>query len=178
MALNEGDLDALTPDWRGARDSIIRHLRQGHSVNLVVEPEAPGLELIAQIKKNYLPALGLVDLNDDATISRQGLVSAMLRACGSPTLAPPEPEDLVTFTLELRERPAPAFLALLHFDLVATRKRQYEIDLFAALRDLITEKRKLVLLIHSQRHFIELLPSDHPLSSITDLKTVELPGRS
>ena len=56
---------------------------------------------------------------------------------------------------------------------VAARVVEYGVDLCATLRDLV-ERRQLVLLIQSRRGFVELLPKDHPLSSLTQLQTVEL----
>lgn len=64
-------------------------------------------------------------------------------------------------------------LALLHFDYVAARTGEYGLDLFGTLRDLV-ERRRLVLLIQSRHSFAELLPPDHPLSSLTQLQTLEL----
>jgi hypothetical protein len=60
--------------------------------------------------------------------------------------------------------------------MVKTRQWYGNSALFSALRYLITEERKLVLLIQSRLHFVHLLPEDNPLSSISNLVTVELPG--
>jgi len=66
-------------------------------------------------------------------------------------------------------------LAIVHFDMVRFRP-DYDVNLFAALRNLMMESRKLVLLIESDEFFVSLLPAGHPLSSITAIKTVELKG--
>jgi hypothetical protein len=69
-------------------------------------------------------------------------------------------------------------LAIIHFDYVRDREKSssYDANLFGALRYLIMDARKLVLLIESKEFFINLLPVGHPLSSITTMNTVELNG--
>lgn len=66
-------------------------------------------------------------------------------------------------------------IALVQFDMV-TQHKDYnnDVELFLALRDLMTEKRKLVLLVQSDLPFIELLPQSDLLTSLADLKLVEL----
>jgi len=174
----DANLRTTAPDWLHARDEIVRCLQRGQSVNLVVFNKPKWLELVKHIQKDYFPDLGLVDLNDGATDSRRGLIAEMLKACGATTQIPPKPDDLVMFSRLISNRQNAARILLLRFDMV-TQHEDYKNDvaLFAALRNLIMEKRKLILLIHSRLPFIEFLPKDHPLSSITDLKTVELHGR-
>jgi len=175
------DLGASALDWIKVRDEIVRRLHNNESVNFVV-PRKPGFtnpewrKLIEHVQKDSGLELGIVDLQNPITTSRQALVAEMLKAMGTNVNVPPEPNDLVALGRAFDTRPKPAHLALLHFDMVQQRQ-QYEVDLFSALRYLMTEKRKLILLIHSRLPFIEFLPTDHPLSSITDLKTVELHGR-
>lgn len=175
------DLGATVPKWLEARDEIVRHLQNNESVNLVV-PHKPGFSkpewrgLIEHLRKDDALRLGVVDLANPITTARQALVAEMLKAIGSNVVVPPEPNDLVELGRAFEARTKPVRLALLHFDMVKQR-RQYEIDLFSALRFLITEKRKLVLLIQSRQYFVELLPSNHPLSSISNLLTTELLGR-
>jgi hypothetical protein len=101
-------------------------------------------------------------------------VAEILKACGAPASVPPEPEDLPVLHRTLSERRV-SRIAIEHFDLVSARQH-YGVDLFAALRYLLMESRKLVLLGQSRYPFATLLPQDHPLSSL-DLKTVELNGR-
>lgn len=177
----DADLGATAPDWLNARDEIVRYLQDQRSVNLVV-PRIAGhskpkwRELLAHLQKDHIHDLSVLDIESGANNARRALVAEMLQACGAALPVPPEPEDLVTLTKYFEQRPTSARLALTHFDMVVYRPN-YEVNLFAALRHLISDRRKLVLLIHSRAHFIELLPKDHPLSSITDLKTVELHGR-
>jgi hypothetical protein len=185
MRVCEADLGATVPDWLKARDEIVRHLQRNESVNLVV-PKKPGYsrpkwrELIAHIQKDHLTDLAVINLEDGATSTRQGLVKEMLKAAGSTLVVPNEPDDLITLSEALTSLTKPVCMTLMHFDIVADRVRRtpsFNIDLYAAWRDLMTEKRKLVLLIHSHAPFMQLLPMGHHLSSITDLKTVELHGR-
>ncbi|MDZ7292759.1 MAG: toll/interleukin-1 receptor domain-containing protein [candidate division KSB1 bacterium] len=179
----ETDLGTPAPAWLEARDAIVRHLQRGNSVNLVVLKKATKpkwRELIRHLQTEMLKDLNVVNCESGDTVTRQGFVAGILRACGLPSVVPEEPRDLLALTEAFAQRPTPARLALLHFDMVADRAQRnphFNTDLFAALRDLITEKRKLILLIHSHTYYMQLLPANHPLSSITDLKTVELHGR-
>jgi hypothetical protein len=177
----DADLGAAAPDWLKARDEIVRYLQRGQSVNLVVTHKPEWHKLIKHVRKDFWQDQDLyeVDLSSGAAVSRRGLVEVMLRALGSTIAIPPKPEDLVTLTRVLERRKTPGMLAITHFDMVATpdRQKEYGIDFFATLRDLITAKRKLILLIQSRSPFGELLPKDHPLSSITNLVNIELHGR-
>ena len=156
-----------------ARDEIVKLLMRNQSINLVVTGNPKWQEMIKHLRVDHLQDLGIVDLNQGSTASRSGLVSEILKVCRVTVNVPDPPNDLgiLDHTLSMRDL---SRVALLHFDLV--RERQYGIDLFAALRYLIMESRKLVLFIQSRHPFIELLPRDHPLSAI-DIKTVELRGR-
>ncbi len=177
----EANLGTTAPKWLDARDEIVRLLRDHYSVNLVVphvakQSKPKWRELLAHLQKDYFPDMSEVDLQRGVNNARHGLVAAMLQACGASLPVPKEPDDLITLAKYFEQRPAPARIAMTHFDMVVHRPN-YEVNLFAALRHLMTEQRKLALLIHSRAHFVELLPANHPLSSITDLKTVELHGR-
>ena len=123
-----------------------------------------------------LAELGVVNLEDPVTASRPGLVGAILQACGVTGLSVPnKPNDLVELKHRLPSHRT-ARVALIKFDLAA-RRPEYELDLFAALRHLTTQPRKLVLLVQSRIPFAALLPPDHPFASWVELKTVELKGR-
>lgn len=177
----EVDLGATAPDWLNARDEIVRRLRDHYSVNLVVphvvkRSKPKWRELLEHLQKDYFPEMGEVNLERGVNNARHGLVAAMIQACGASLSVPKEPDDLITLAQYFEQRPTPARIALTHFDMVVHRPN-YEINLFAALRHLMTEQRKLALLIHSRTHFVELLPANHPLSSISNLITVELHGR-
>jgi hypothetical protein len=177
LAKCDADLGTPAPQWLKARDDIRRYLIRGESVNLTVQGMVKWRPLIEDLRRDpSLADLSEVDLRNPETYARKALVQSILSACGIPGPIPDKPNDLVEFGRALRLRPNPAHLALTHFDHVAHRA-DYEIDLFTALRYQMTESRKLVLLIQSQEPFLNLLPKEHPLSSITAPKTVELGER-
>ena len=171
----DADLGADAPVWLRARDEARQLLGRGQSVNLVVTGKPKWRELIAHLQAEHLKDLGIVDLDRGATASRKGLIEEMLKSCGITTPVPAPPDDLGELDRVLSAR-ALSRLALLHFDRAKTRRNHYEVDLFSALRYLIMDSRKLVLLAHSYESFASILPHDHPLSAI-DIKTVELRGR-
>ncbi len=165
------DLGTDAPQWLEARAEVRRFLERGQSVNLVVLGD--GVAWRPLIERLDLPRIGIVDLQKGTTASRRGLVGEMLRSLGIAAKVPAEPEDLAELDRVLDERDR-SWLALTHVDLVAGRN--FGVDLFAALRYHTMESRKLVLLVHSHKPFVTLLPEGHPLSMI-DIKTVELQGR-
>jgi hypothetical protein len=169
------DLGANATDWLAARDEIVRLLNRRQSVNLVTQGKANWSGLLAHIAKDHLPGLACVDLSDPDTMSRQGLLTTILRALGERALLPDKPHDLAGFKAVLNAR-AVSQVALTRFDL-APYMDYYDVDLFAALRFLVMENgRKLALLVQSRTAFGALLPRNHPLSEI-DIKTVELRGK-
>lgn len=167
------DLGCDAPEWLRARDETRRYLERHQSVNLLVSGDPAWHSLIDDLHENYITDLGIVDLLRPAANSRRGLVAEILKAVGSPVAVPPEPEDLVVLDHELSSRPLTR-LALQHFDLV-TRPQYFHPDLLNALRYLVMESRKLVLLAQTRRPFAALLP-DQPISKIT-IQMVELRGR-
>jgi hypothetical protein len=172
------DLGATAPEWLRARDRIVRHLERGESVNLVVSGRVRWLPLLDQLRNNSAVRLGIVRLDSKKTEDRPLLVREILEQCGCP---PPDPDpdkpiDLVVLGRTLKALPRAPRLALTSFDIVTERMAEYEPDFFVALRDLMMDARKLILLITSHAPFATLLPKDHPLSVI-DIKTVELKGR-
>jgi len=124
--------------------------------------------------KDRVSGLGEVDLEAGATVSRKALVEEILRTCGASATVPDEPNDLVILNRVLLNRSV-SRLAMIHFDMVRFRP-SYDVNLFATFRNLMTDSRKLVLLVESREFFTNLLPAGHPLSSITTIKTVELNG--
>jgi hypothetical protein len=165
------DLGTDAPSWLAARDETRRFLERGQSVNLVVDGTVAWRELLADLQRDGLADLVQVNLEKPATASRRGLVSEILRAFSMTALVPAEPEDLGALDRFLSARPR-SRLALTHFDLAANRP-VYGVDLFAALRYLVMDSRRLVLLVQSRRPFATLLPMEHPLSKV-DLQTVVL----
>lgn len=163
------DLGTGGPEWLAARDETRKLLERGRSVNLVIDGKVAWRPLV-----DGLDDFAVVNLEKPAAASRRGLVEEILRALGMAAQVPPEPEDLVELDRYVSARRL-SCLALIHFDLAAHRQT-YGVDLFASLRYLVMESRKLVLLVQSRRPFATLLPAGHPLSEI-DLQTVELRSR-
>lgn len=174
-ACQAGDLGCAAPDWLQARDDAQRFLQRGQSVNLVTYGKANWRGLLDHLAQDHFPAMARVDLEDAATTSRRGLLAAIATALGERAPLPPEPHDLAGFARLLQNRPA-SLLALSHFDL-APYRADYDMDLYAALRDLLMEKRKLALLVQSHTAFAALLPAGPPLSDISAINTVELRGQ-
>lgn len=167
-------LGATAPDWLAARAEMVRLLRRKTSVNLVIHGNVEWEGLIRGIQQKHFSDLALVDLEDGRTASRRGFVEEVLRKlhCSSPV--PEAPRDLAELSRVISERSL-SRVALMRFDLAAYRLREYDVNLFGALRNLVMSKRKLVLLIQSRQPFASLLPERHPLSSM-DVRTVELRG--
>ena len=89
----------------------------------------------------------------------------------------PIPKDLGEFQAVLQSRPTPSRVALTHFDRV--REREYGTDYFTSLRYMVTEERKLVLLVQSRAPLDSLLSaSEHSILSQFVLHTIELKGRT
>jgi len=174
MRACEADLGADVPHWLEVRDETLLLLERGQSVNLIVKENPRWRELITHMGDNHPQGLRIVDLDSGATNSRRALVEELLKAAGANQSVPPKPEDLVILHRALVNRPSASQIALLHGHRLS--RSDYESDLLSALRNLIMDERKLVLLIHSRRSFAELVASDPDLSAI-DLKTVELNGR-
>lgn len=165
-------LGTPAPDWLAARDEILQWLRDNQSVNLVVHGSGPlaWRGLLDDVAAR-LPPLPHIDLDDGACASRRGLVEAMLTAIGAPAQVPPRPEDLVHLSQKL-ETLNQRRLVWRHCDRIA-RRTDYEVDLFAALRYAVMDRRQLVLLLQSRAPFATLLPASHELSHL-HLATVEL----
>ena len=167
-------LGTTAPAWLAARDEVVRYLERNQSVNLVVDNGVNWRALLEHLVNDYPLGLARVDLQDPDTTSRRGLLAAITKALGERVSLSDEPRDLADFKALLEAR-SNTRMALTHFDLVPHR-RYYDVDLFAALRFLMMDMRKLTLLVQSRTPFAVLLPKDHPLSDI-DLKTVELRAR-
>jgi len=171
----EVDLGASASHWLDALHETCRFLQRGNSVNLVVRNNPNWREFIREIRSR-IADLGEVDLEAGVAVSRKALVEEILRTCGASTIVPDEPNDLVILNRALLNRSI-CRLAMIHFDIVRFRP-SYDVNLFGTLRNLLMVSRKLVLLIESREFFANLLPTGHPLSSITTIKTVELNGRT
>ncbi len=168
-------LKTSAPHWLEVRDEIVRKLRdQQHSVNLVIHGQPNWHALRDHLKEEWLPRLATVNLDDPATATLPGLVGAILRACGC-AVDVPNGNGCVAALDALKSAPSQLLLAFTHFDNVRARKRAYGQDIFFALRFMIADRRKMVLLVESRAPAKELLPRDHPLSGL-DFHVVELQG--
>jgi hypothetical protein len=164
------DLGTTAPLWLEARDEARRFLERGESVNLVTASGTAWRPLVNDLKQGDLADLVLVDLDQPSVYSRRGLVAEIVTGIGGAAQVPAEPEDLAVLENVLSSLRRPCRLGLLHFD----RIERYSADLVIALRYLVMESRKLVLLAQSRRPLASLLPAEHPLSEMV-VQTVELP---
>jgi hypothetical protein len=167
------DLGANAPDWLGAREQVREYLHRGQSVNLVVKGEPRRREFLERIREDLGGAMAMVDLDSGAAASRRSLVAEILKACGTPAEVPDVPEDLAVLHNRLSDLPGTR-LCLRHFDRVA--ERGYGLDFFSALKYLVMDCRKLVLLIESRAPYVSLLPANNSLTKL-QAKLVELKGR-
>lgn len=174
----DADLGCPATRWLAVRDELVTLLGRNRSLNLVVPHRSTigsrprWRELIQHLQEKHFVDLGCVDLERGAAASRPGLVGLMLETLGHGQPVPEKPHDLEVLDRALDGHRDPPKLALLHFDLAAPRLGEYGIDLFAAMRSLV-EDRRVVLLVQSRRAFIELVPREHPLSHV-QLATLEL----
>ena len=172
----DADLGVDACRWLSVRAELRRDLEQERSVNLVVSgKDLAWRPLIDQLAEDSVLPMTRVDLYSARTIDRPGLLASMLSERDGEHHLPAAPADLVEFQRRLISG-ARRCIALLHFDQV--QHRDYGIDLFTTLRYLVTEERKLVLLIQSRTPFGSLLHSEQQnILSHLDIATVELRGR-
>jgi len=176
LAACDADLGCDAPQWLDVRDEVRRKLAAGRSVNLVVSGEQIAWRaLINQIGEASEAGMVRVDLNSAHTIERPGLLAAMLDENETAHILPRPPRDLSEFQRIVESRPLPSRIALLHFDQVQFRK--YGTDYLTTLRYLVTEQRKLVLLIESRDPLVSLLKHDYRcLMSDLTIECVHLRG--
>jgi hypothetical protein len=175
LAACGADLGTDAEHWLAVRNEIRLLLKRNQSVNLVVNGKPKWRQMIRHLRDEHLSDLGIVDLDDGATVPREDLVAALLRACGITTTVPEPPKDLVVLARAIADHKRSSRIALEHFDHVL--RRNYGDDLLFALRNLITDSRKLVLLAHSHQPFVALLPQGHEFASTEIFTLVELKGR-
>ncbi|MDG4562086.1 MAG: toll/interleukin-1 receptor domain-containing protein [Candidatus Competibacter sp.] len=169
-------LGTTAPAWLAARDDLARFLERNQSVNLVVDNGVNWRALLEHLANDYPLGLARVDLQDPDTTSRRGLLATIAKALGERVALPDKPRDLSDFKALLMSR-SNTRVALTHFDLVPYR-RYYDVNLFAALRFLMADERKLTLLVQSHTSLANLLPKNHPLSPFgSAVLTVELRAR-
>lgn len=170
------ELGTPAPEWLSARDELLASLASGQSAHLVVRGEPKWRQMVGRVRtileKKHGKRLGIVDLSDPATISRQGFVSQLLRACGSLHSAPQAPDDLGVLSDVLCAQ-SDAAIAILDFDLALGR--DYGYDLYVLLRTHVVEFRTLSLLILTREECDAEYSPNHPLMSL-DMTTVLLTG--
>jgi hypothetical protein len=163
--------------WLAVRDQLCECLKHNRSVNLIVSGNNVAWRgLIDHLARDCFPGLVRVDLHSARTIDRPVLLQEMLSGGTIATVLPAAPRDLARFQEIIEARPGVTLLVLKHFDLA--RYREYGIDFLSTLRYLVTEVRKLVVLIQSRTPFLSLVPEEHRvvLSSLI-LEHIELRGR-
>lgn len=176
-SINATSLGAKAPHWLDVRDAIVRTFRdQLQSINLVVHGTPKWKPMRDHIRDEWIPNLAVVDLDNPDTVTLEGLVRQILLAFGCSNDIP-RGVACVSALNALKSKPGTLLLALTHFDNVRARKKVYGHDVFFALRHLVSDERKLALLVESRTPFSQLLPKDHPLSNL-HLTTVELHGRT
>lgn len=174
-SLDALSLGASAPHWLEVRDAIVRTLGdQRQSVNLVIRGAPAWKAMCEHIRCEWIPPLVVVDLDNPDTVTLEGLVRQLVLAFGCSVDIPRGP-GCVSALNRLKSKPGTLLLAMTHFDNVVAREKTYGHDIFFALRYLVTDARKLTLLVESRTPFNQLLPKDHPLSNL-HLTTVELLG--
>ena len=171
LAACAADLGCAAPHWLAARDDIRRYLDRGDSVNLVVSGHPKWRELIWHLRQG-LPAMQHINLEDGATELRHDLIRTILRVFGD--LRPVQEKGALGLFSEFLKQRKNTMLAFLRFDMVL--RRPYQVDFFANLRFHL-EERNLTMLVESKSPFASLLPREHPMSSLSSIKQVELNGR-
>lgn len=180
MRACQADLCCRAPHWMEVKEDILRFLNDGQSVNMQTKgsPKPCWRPLIEQVCEEFTELGRPIDMESGAVASRRAFLQAVVNHNGSNHVLPDKPEDLVRFSEIIEQRPHRTYAALIHFHRIATRNDyKDDYDLFGALRNLVTEKRKLILLLQSRFAFIESLPQGHALSSFSNLKHCDLLGR-
>lgn len=172
------DLGCTAPAWLKTHTELVRHLSRRESINLVIKNDPKWRELLkhtqAELKNNHGIQLGLLDMEAGTSTTVTGFITQMIQACGGNISNLTSINALKKMDEYFARLPSPAFLVLYHFDIII-KEKYYDIRFFGALRHLIMEKQKLVLLIESRAHFHQLVPSDHLLSKL-NLLNIELGG--
>lgn len=159
--------------WLKAARRVVQIFgHEAKAVNLVTSPDANWRALFQHVLAEHVRDWREMDLNDPTTVTRDGFLRTMLhRANGYSGSLPRPPRDMVEFgnqLAHLQERR----LAIRHFDAVIGREREYTPEIFRSLL-FASEKRQLVLLVHSRQPYRVFLPANHPISKI-NFEVVEL----
>lgn len=119
-------------------EMTVKSILENESVNLVVLRHSNWRHAVDRIISRMKSAgkqIGIVDLDDPLTATRQGLLGQVLARLGYPDELPDKPADLVEFGRRLRDM-KPSYIIFSHFDLVVSPERQneYGYDLLRTLR--------------------------------------------
>jgi hypothetical protein len=109
-------------------------------------------------------------MSNPSAYPRDRLIAEILRVTNRSRQVPPPPYDLSAFGDAMKTGDH-CFLALLRFYVVADYN--YGREFFHAIRYLITDAKRLTLLVHTHQPVAMLLPPAHEFSWI-DFKIVEL----
>jgi hypothetical protein len=151
------DLGTDAVHWLDVRDELRQSLQRDVSANLVVVGQnVKWAAMIDDLAGVPGTRMSRVDLNSAWTNELPGLLACLLRSEGSAGPCPPAPRSLIDFQCELLARPSVSRVALTHFDMVTLRG--YDVNFFTTLRYLVTDARKLVLLVESRAPIMTLLP--------------------
>jgi hypothetical protein len=157
--------------WSVALEKAARHLERDESVNVVVQGDVDWWAWLEELRATRFSKLSIVDLENPAAVSRNGLISEILRVTGRSRAVPPPPDDLPELARAFADGRR-SYVAFANFRRVAERKH-YGMDLFSSLRFMVMHARQLILLVQTRQPVAALLPPEHEMSPI-DFKTVEL----
>lgn len=159
--------------WLEVIDETAGALARMQSVNLVAENGVESSQLLDHLIGATHPSplvadLKRIDLASGSCASRRGLLGEILRSLGIKEDLPKQRRAALVEFDRLIDGLPEARLALTHFDMVESSERrdEYGDDLFAALYNLVTMRRKLGLLVVSRRPYATFLPKNHPISAI------------
>jgi len=169
------DLGVDVPHWLHTRNSLRKSLERNESINLVVSGNPHHQELLDHIRNDYFQDLAIINLYHPDTFNRPGLIMVILNAYGIKCEVPQKPpHDLKCLTDKLPNGRR-LLLGMIHFDYIVQHFHN-DVDLFATLRFLVVDSRRLTILAQSRLPFSELLPKKHPLSEM-NIRNVTLQGR-
>lgn len=172
-------LKASAPEWLEAHKELLDCIERNISVNLVVSSGQPEWSYLLDSLHYQDKVIEKIDMNSGETAPRQGLINLILKKCACLGNVREPPNDLLDLANKLSAKQTRCCLILHHFDIVSRRQDvlyNYDVSLFAAIRNLVMDKRKLQLIIQSRTPYANLLPANHPLSEL-DIRNVELQAR-
>jgi TIR domain len=165
-----GDLWMPAPAWIASLDKAKQHLERNECVNVVERGKADWRRWLDALRETRFAALAMVDLSDPTAYPRDRLIREILRVTNRFRDVPAPPYDLPVLGDAMKSGKR-CHLALAHFYYIS--KYDYGDEFFYSLRYLISDAKRLVLLVHTRQPVSMLLPPTHEFSGI-DFKTVEL----